>query len=71
MNIMLIVKNKMCDDCVYEELCEEDSIMACEKCQEFDLIIDDISWRHWNEMSYRRYTEGLLDFNWDEYADGE
>ena len=71
MNIMLMVKNRYCCDCVFEDVCELDSTMYCENCQVLDAILDDISWKQWSEMSYNKYVGGLLDFNWDEYSDGE
>jgi hypothetical protein len=64
-----------CSDCIFSQLCEEESnISLCKHYTDNDFYIDiDVSKYdeyHWNELSYHRYNEGLLDWNYDEYSCG-
>ncbi len=70
MNLLTIMENnteldycqgflKHCEDCINWENCDED--------------IDNCIYKEncWYEMSYAVFTEGLLSWHYDEYADGE
>lgn len=46
-------------DCEYWDICDED----IESCMHEQSV--------WKEMSYRKYTMTILDFNYSEYSDGE
>ena len=63
------MNNYKCDGCKFEEICEEDSTTVCCGCQGcIDINITD---DRWLEMSYYRFQQGLLDWNYCEYSDGE
>lgn len=65
--------NKLkCDRCIFEEICEYDTIIDCDYCQDvIPILCDDEKDYYWCEMSYRKYSDGLLDFSYSEYSDGE
>lgn len=57
---------------MFEEICEYDTITDCNNCQDvIPILNDDEKEYYWFEMSYRKYSDGLLDFSYSEYSDGE
>jgi hypothetical protein len=64
--------NTKCDGCKFEEICEEDSIIVCDNCQDAELLlVDNRNEYYWNEMSWRQYTENILVWHYSEYSDGK
>lgn len=64
---------KQCEDCIYYELCQEDTtnklcLFYCEDYQLKENEINDGS--VWLESVEYRYTDTILTWNYDEYADG-
>ncbi len=54
-----ITKPHFCQDCPNWDDCDED---------EDNCIYKET---YWYEMSWYKYTDGILTFNWSEYSDGE
>jgi len=68
-------ERRICQDCVHIDRCECDSadMQPCRfYISDFDISYDfdkDNREYHWNEMSYYRYTENILDCQYNEYSD--
>ena len=68
-------ERRMCGDCVHFDRCECDSndLQPCRfYISDFSITYDydkDNREYHWQEMSYHRYTENILSWNYCEYSD--
>ena len=70
-------ERRICGDCLHFDKCECDSA-DMQPCRfyigDFDIsyIFDKENKEyHWNEMSYYRYTENVLDCRYNEYSDSD
>ena len=70
-------ERRMCGDCLHFDRCECDSndLKPCRfYISDFSISYDfdkDNREYHWNEMSYYRYTENILDCRYNEYSDSD
>jgi len=68
-------ERRICGDCIHIDRCECDSanIQPCRfYISDFNVAYNfdkDNREYHWNEMSYYRYTENILDCQYNEYSD--
>lgn len=65
---------QICQDCLHQEKCELDTtnMLHGSPCWQYtnnDCLKELES--EWKEMSYYKYTDNILTWQYDEYADGE
>ena len=70
-------ERRICGDCIYFDRCECDGT-DMRPCRfyigDFNISYNfdkDNREYHWQEMSYYRYTEGILSWNYCEYSDDQ
>lgn len=70
-HIDIITEYRSCQDCIYSDMCECDiaDLQVCRNYISYDYDID--KEYYWKEMSYNRYTENILKWQYDEYCDDD
>ena len=70
-------ERRICGDCIHIDRCECDNadLQPCRfYISDFNIIYNfdkENKEYHWNEMSYYRYTENILSWNYCEYSDDQ